>query len=141
MNLTEFETYQNEHATPAKPTISVAEVPGADRTLVYGFGRTYDADYNEHTHTVHVYKADGLLHVHRYDRHGTRVEALSGTEVPAEVCVPAKRAYPERCDLDFARLLRGRGHALCFTRFDEGRAAMPGPFHGLMVEETTPAQA
>lgn len=143
----DLQAYRNEDVAPEIITVSIADVAGPDRTLVYGYSRAYDAEHNETTHTVHVYKAEGQLHIFHYRNNRDRVTgaaidptviyAVSGVEVLASECVPQKRAYPERCDLDFARLLRLRGNALCFTTFGGAGSASEGIFAGLLIPETT----
>lgn len=138
MNIAEYEAYRTETITADEPTVAASEVPGPDRTLVYGYSRAYDAECNESTHTVHVYKRDGLLHVVYYQgRTGDQIFAQSGETLPAALCRPQKRAYPERSDVGFARLMRQRDTSLTFTTFDSLRGG-DGPFHGLFIEQTTP---
>lgn len=142
MNENDYAAYKSE-ATPtdAPVVIHVGEVPGDDRTLVYGYSRTYDAEHNESTHTVHAYKRDGALHVVFYDHNGERVYAVSGASVAVEDFIPHKRAYPERCDVGFARLLRERGYPLNFTTFGAVGAFALGLFAGRLIEDTTVSAA
>lgn len=131
--------YHNETIDPEDAIVAVDEVDGPDRTLVYGYSRAYDADHNETTHTVHLYKADGELHLVHYRNSGgnpTIIKTFSGHQLLAKDCVPQKRAYPERCDLDFARLLRARGTELCFTTFGAAGAHSEGIFAGLLIHTT-----
>lgn len=145
----DLQAYRHEDIAPEIVTVSIADVDGPDRTLVYGYSRAYDAQNNESTHTVHVYKADGELHVVHYRNNFDRVtgkdcaptiiHAASGVEVLASECVPQKRAYPERCDVAFARLLRNRGNELCFTTFGGAGANSEGIFAGLLISEVCPS--
>lgn len=138
MNENDFATYKTEGTPAATPVLIHAdEVPGDDRTLVYGYSRAYDADFNESTYTVHAYKRDGELHVVFYNYEGTRIHAASGRSLPIEDFIPQKRAYPERCDLGFARLLRAKGHPLCFTTFGGAGSNSEGTFAGRFIEDTT----
>lgn len=141
----DLQAYRNEDIAPEIVTVSIGDVDGPDRTLVYGYSRAYDSEGNETTHTVHVYKADGQLHIFHYRSNWERgtgaaldptvIYAFSGTEVLASECVPQKRAYPERCDLAFARTLRHRGNELNFTTFGGAGAKSEGVFAGLLVSD------
>lgn len=137
MDAHEYRTYLDTKPAPREPVIGIVDVPGPDRTLVYGYSRTYDTDGNESTHTVHVYKQDNMLHAVFYRHDGERVMAVSERFLPVSLCAPKKRAYPERCDLSFARVMRARGETLSFTNFDETRKRGDGPFYGLLIDETT----
>lgn len=136
MNGDEYAAYRAETKAFDGPVVRVADVPGPDRTLVYGYSREFHSHFSESAHTVHVYKASGELHVVHYGREGERIFAASGAEVKVSDCLPLKRAYPERCDVGFARLVRALGQPLSFTNFDAARSARSGPFHGLLISET-----
>lgn len=128
MNKSEYETYCVEGRKDPVHVIDMSEVPGEDRTLVYG--------YTTQRNTFHVYKADGQLHVLIYDQDNRKVWYEADTSIQSERCVPDKRAYPERCDLGFARLMRERDCALPFTGFDSERTFLGQQFAGLLLDET-----
>lgn len=128
MNLNELATVKAFQRPD--PTISVTDLTGPDRTLVYG--------YEVGTHiTVHVYLKDGEIHRLRYNagHPGSPIEVIDhihGESLPAIELRPSKRAYPERTDAEFATLMIMADERLTFTKFDDERwAATTGlAFHG-----------
>lgn len=131
MNVDEFAAYTEHWAdeAPNLPAISVTSVSGPDRTLVLGSTRSGD--------TVHVYKHDGRLHAVFYRPDGKCINSVSGTDLPLVACVPDGYAFPERCDVSFAHMLRHRGFVLCFAAFDEAAADRSTPFAGKLISETS----
>jgi hypothetical protein len=96
------------------PAVSVDEIKGPDRTLLYG--------YMVNRQTFHVYFQNGAIHV---------LLTTYGRDEPADyyasafplvsTLVPSKRVYPESTDADFVRLLAQRGADVPLLPFDELR--------------------
>ena len=108
-----------------EPKISVADLPGPDRTLLYG----YDTARN----TWHVYIKNGEIH-RVISMMGGPIGHLSRVEWNPADLVPNKRVYPERTDYEFARLCNQTDNPVCFTRYKPLPEGYPqGPFHGLVV--------
>lgn len=107
MDQHEFNQLMHMHDSPSSLVIHVSDVLGPDRTLVYG----YTIDRN----TFHAYKKDNELVVVIYDYGGNLIFRDKGSALEADVFVPSKRAYPERCDYPFALILRSYNVHLPFT--------------------------
>lgn len=88
---------------------------GPDRTLLYGY--TCDR------HTFHVYLQDGWIHRITYT--GTLDHSLIRHDAMADWwafnLIPDKRVYPERTDIDFARMLQVTGARVPYLTFDPER--------------------
>lgn len=123
MRLEEYEALQQGLV---KKTVSSNDLANlTPRTLVYG----YDVDRS----TRHVYLDEkGLIHAVVYD-HDKLLKLHAFGAVPIEVCRPSKRAYPERTDYEFAKLLATADNELCFTTFDD--SVSDKNFYGLKKEE------
>lgn len=129
MNREEFE------ALPAvrvpSTTVSVADVHEfwRERTLLYGY--TVERD------TWHVYVKDGRIHRHVYRLRNGEAQTLyggGGVSSPAELLVPDKRLYPERCDFQFCKTLLNLGIVLPFTSWGAaGEKSAVEPFHGALL--------
>lgn len=128
MNQIEFEAFQ-------KARIAPAVIRGADltdrtpRTLIYG--------YTAERATFHVYLDEaGEIRRVIYDHDGFIVDADTEADLERRAFdyAPTKRAYPERCDLEFCQLLERADVNLSFTGFDETRAG-PSLWHGKRVEQ------
>lgn len=106
-------------------TISIHDVIGPDRTLLYGYTCARD--------TFHVFKLANELHVIIYDHNNDITMHRHGDALPAKQCVPDKRVYPESCDFYFAVLLREREVNIPFLPFDHSRFERVHnlQFHGL----------
>lgn len=140
MDRNDFDTYRADETPLADPEIHVSDIDGPDRTLVYGTA------VNSHGRldTFHAYKADGELHVvifkNLYEDGIVVMSYTHGASLPAKDMSPSKRAFPERTDLEFARLMRSRGTALCFTNFDDSPGIgerYDAPFFGPRIGHVT----
>lgn len=99
-----------------------------DRTLMYG--------YTLERETFHVYLQGGIIHKVIYTFSGEVLLHEYGNVLPAESLIPDKRAYPERCDLEFCQKLSAAGHSIPFTTYDESRADPPEQLYsGYVVSE------
>lgn len=109
-----------------------------NRTLVYG--------YTCERHTFHVYLEQGDLIRVIYDHDGLCLSVLKeihGQGLAVASCLPDKRAYPERCDYEFAQRLLSLGSMLPFTTWPKELAqpvqpaqpAQPAAFFGKKFEE------
>lgn len=100
-----------------------------NRTLVYG--------YTCERHTFHVYLEQGELTRVIYDHDGLCLSVLKeihGQGIPAASCLPDKRAYPERCDNEFAQRLLSLGSMLPFTTWPK-EPVEPAAFYGKKFQE------
>lgn len=100
-----------------------------NRTLVYG--------YTCERHTFHVYLEQGDLIRVVYDHDGLCLDVLKeihGQGIPVAACLPDKRAYPERCDHEFAQCLLRLGSMLSFTPWSK-EPVEPAAFYGKKFEE------
>jgi hypothetical protein len=118
----EFEQLRQVRAVPT--TLSVEDVAGPDRTLIYG----YDLDRT----TVHVYLKGGLLHCVRYRSDRQIVSHESGEALEAERLRPSKRAYPARTDYAAAVAMAKIDCALSFTTFEEVPVGEDG-YYGVLA--------
>lgn len=121
-----LEQYEALIKVLAKKTVSSNDLADlTPRTLVYG----YDVDRS----TRHVYiDEQGLIHAVVYD-YDKLLKSHAFGAVPMEACRPSKRAYPEKTDYEFAKLLAAADTELCFTTFDDSVAVKD--FYGLKKEE------
>jgi hypothetical protein len=108
------------HRVVSDPVITVADLQGPDRTLLYG----YDVDRN----TWHVFLLDGEIHRVTEDGYGGPTTHLSNESWTIVDLIPNKRAYPERTDYQFARFCVEHGEPITFTTFKEG--IEPQQFYG-----------
>ena len=123
MNIEGFDKLRS--LPPAIPIrVSIADVSGPDRTLVYGYTCSRD--------TFHVYKLDDELHILVYDHLERTIKHVSGRSLQAQACAPDKRVYPESCDFEFAVLLHEREVRLPFLPFSSTRYSRvhEQQFHG-----------
>lgn len=100
-----------------------------NRTLVYG--------YTCERHTFHVYLEQGELTRVIYDHDGLCLSVLKeihGQGIPVASCLPDKRAYPERCDNEFAQRLLSLGSMLPFTTWPK-EPVEPAAFYGKKFQE------
>lgn len=111
---------------PPEPTIRAEDLTGPDRTLLWG----YDVDKVG----MHVYLLDGQIHLARISL-GRILSDQAEPVWPAKELVPNKRAYPERTDIAFARLMIARDAEICFTTFDDAAwlASNEHRFHAPVV--------
>lgn len=114
-------------APAPEPRLSVNDLTDqSERTLVYG--------YNLNRKTFHVYLKDGVIHRVVYSGGSSATPARvdsrkSDVEWDPADLAPTKRAYPERCDFEFATLLKSKGVVLPFTTFNDEFDG-DGPFFG-----------
>lgn len=122
-------TLRNIASEPER-AISIEDLADrSERTLVYG----YDVDRN----TFHLFVRAGEIRRALYRRDGEDFELISmasGDFMP-RACVPNKRAYPERCDFEFCRLISERRITVPFTSFDDSGREFEGPFFGPVFDE------
>jgi hypothetical protein len=96
------------------PALSVDEIEGFDRTLLYG--------YMVNRQTFHVYLQDGRIHVLLTTYGFDQPADYYASGIPlVSTLVPSKRVYPESTDADFVRLLAQRGADVPLLPFDELR--------------------
>lgn len=117
MKLEEFKNLQNVNILlTAKDLIN-----HTPRTLLYG--------YDIYRNTVHTYLDDNLRIItlkYGYKERPTCLFLTNNHEY-----VPSKRLYPERCDMEFCKLLISLGINLPFTTFNEEfDCEKEGPFFG-----------
>jgi hypothetical protein len=107
------------------PIVRASLFAGVDRTLLFGF--------NLDRTTFHVYLKDGQIRRVIYNHQGV-IDFQSQETWEAVSLVPDKRAYPERTDGHFARLMLHHGIAVPYTTFDEDayEHAKDQLFHGLV---------
>ncbi len=104
-----------------------------DRTLLYG--------YTMERSTFHVYLKDMKIHtvVYNTDYSGDNPKPKNMIEVEVisnHDYIPDKRLYPERCDYEFCKLLKGNNvHSLPFTTFDTDRHIDKSDFYGFTLED------
>jgi hypothetical protein len=120
MNRDEYEELRGVGAP--EPMISVEELDGPDRTLLYG----YDVSRN----TYHAHLQHGEIHlVVELGYQGRKIHT-SGTTRALGDLVPNKRAYPAKTDYQFARLCAVRGVDITFTTFEDVPADQVRAFYG-----------
>jgi hypothetical protein len=120
MTLTEYNDFREE---ASQPTLTAADLQDkSNRTLLYG--------YNIERDTWHVYLKDGVIVTVIYGRdcQPKKVDVIDDHDF-----IPGKRLYPDRCDLEFCRLLRGRGIDLPFTSFVDNVPEPDSGFHGFIL--------
>lgn len=131
MNVEEYATLIA--TTPVDPTIKVADLTGGDRTLLYG----YDIDRD----TWHIYLKDGMIHRHIYSLRSysevyghpvirTIMHDMQESWTVVDL-IPNKRAFPERTDYEFARIVKERGGDISFTTYDDD--IEPEQFYGSVL--------
>lgn len=124
MNFDELEQLREVRTEPTH--IYVDNVPGADRTLLYG----YTCDRR----SFHIFKLSGELHRVIYDHNETVYEHTWGDRLVARDCIPDKRVYPESTDFIFAKLLKRREVNPTFLPFSAARfeSVRDKQFHGFL---------
>ena len=148
MNEEAFRRSKNLAPVNAEPRISADD--GPDRTLLYGWSSAIGDGQNR---TWHVYSEDGQLNLFVYGgpkptgevrivdaSEITRSELssstdsilVSGTDLPANLLPPPKRAYPAACDEEFSARLIKLGVHISFTTFE---AREEKQFYGLRASE------
>lgn len=127
MTIEEYATLIATHEID--PIIKVSDLNGGDRTLLYG----YDIDRD----TWHIYLKDGRIHRHIYSHIGdeenklrTLVHEQQESWIVSNL-IPNKRAYPERTDYEFARIVTERGGDISFTTYDED--VEPKQYYGALA--------
>ena len=130
MNQSEYDQLKSI-AYSIDPTLSVFNVPGPDRTLIYG----YDLDRS----TVHVYLKNREIHSVLSDgaagQRGSIMRYEHGEALPTNLLRPSKRAYPARTDYAAALRMAQLDCELPFTTFDAGQIELATDgFYGLVVD-------
>lgn len=124
---------------PPLTTVTVAEIDGEDRTLLFGY--TVDRDI------FHVYLLDGRIHKHIYSHSKETLYHEARESWSGELLVPDKRVHPSPTDFSFARLLASRGVSISWTTWDpevnwdsdlEKRVAERGAFYGVLHNAEAP---
>jgi hypothetical protein len=97
-----------------------------DRTLLYG--------YTVEKHTFHVYLKDGLIHRVIYNQRDEVLDYQAHATWEAPSLVPDKRAYPERTDAGFARLMLHHRIDIHYMKFNQDRydCFKDRKFHGIV---------
>ena len=112
VNKSEYEKIQS--VVNIKPTISVEEVSGEPRTLLWG--------YNFERHSWHVYWKNESIYLWIYSNEKEDGEFFEVSDsIDPHLLIPPKRLYPEACDYEFCRLLVFKGCDLCFTTLNDKR--------------------
>jgi hypothetical protein len=125
MNREEFENTKRN--PPVDTIIEARELTGNNRTLLYG--------YDTQRVTWHVYLKNGEIHRVIYKPGDDDSISHQHSKVwSAASLIPNKRAYPERTDGEFTRLIRGKGLEIWFTTFNDDtyEQVKGNTFHGLL---------
>lgn len=98
-----------------------------DRTLLFGYTCNRD--------TFHVYLKDGNLHRVIYDFKKNIMDHIHGKALEVWTCIPNKRTYPERTDLEFTQVVMNKGYEMMFTSYVDGVEEQQ--FYGKIAEDLT----